>query len=81
MKRSNSRNGKTREYANKYAARDRIFKGETTIEECDDEEVCHFLLLLKRRDGLIADEEDEAQESELIKVVRKEKRQIASPAL
>ena len=46
------------------AAREKNPKGEAAREESDDEETRHLLFMLKRRDGLVADEAGGAQESE-----------------
>ena len=59
VKSPNERNDKMRESANDDWTRNRMFKGELAWEECNDEDVCQFLLLQKTHDGLQEDEEDE----------------------
>ena len=53
-------------------------KGELNRDECDDEEVHHFLKVLKRPKRLKPDEEDIMQKSEWKQVVRKAKRRSTS---
>ena len=47
-------------------------------EECDDEEVCQFLILLKRPKGLMPDKEDELQTNEWKQVVFGAKKRCTS---
>ena len=60
------------------ATRDKIFKWELIRDDCDDEEMHQFLALLKRINGLMADDDDETQENERRKVSRRVKRHKTS---
>ena len=59
------------------AARDIALKVELAREDYDDKYMCQFLLFLKRKNGLIV-EEDEMQEIEWNVAVKKAKRKSAS---
>ena len=58
---------------NKNKIRDAMMKDKLNKEECDDEEVCQFLRLLKRPKRLTPDEEDCMQINEWKQVVKKQK--------
>ena len=49
---------------NENITRDAIMNGELNRDECDDEDACRFLQLLKRPKGLKPDDEDDMQVNE-----------------
>ena len=51
--------------------RDNILNEDLHKDECNNDDVHQFLLLLKRSNGFINDNEEEMQESEWKQVVRK----------
>ena len=50
------------------------FKGDLTRDDWNNEEACKLLVLLKRRNGLMDDNEYEMKESEWRKVARRAKK-------
>ena len=53
--------------------RDNILNGHLQRDECNDDDVHKFVLLLKRPNGLTPDKEEEMQVSDWKQVVRKGK--------
>ena len=78
VQRSNACDDKTYEHANDDIIRDKILKGELTRDYCNNEEVFQFLALLKRRNVLIADNEDEMLKIEQRKFASRTKRRSTS---
>ena len=59
--------------------RDNAMKEELNREECDNEEVRQFLMLLKRPKGLMPDNKNEIQLNEWKQVVRRATKRVTSP--
>ena len=53
--------------------RDKILSGELNREDCDEESVCKFLSLVKRRTATQIDNKKELTEEEFITVVKQSK--------
>ena len=59
VKSTDACNDKTYSVINDDETRDNILNGDLRRDKCDDDDVCQFLLLLKRPNGLMPDDEEE----------------------
>ena len=64
---------------NENKTRDSMMNGDLNREDCDEEEVCEFLRLLKRPKRLMPDEDDCTQINEWKQVVKMQKKVVHHP--
>ena len=78
LKSTKAHNDKACDATKENTTRDAIIKGELNRDECDDDDACQLLQLLKRPKGLIPDNKDDMQVNEWNQVVRRAKKRSTS---